>query len=229
MELSQVRSMIGQYIKDGESPGKVDKYEELELKDKLTSKGEALAPAVKEYLKDQIKTEKFEKGKALTELEGLVNEPDPPKPKTKIELIQDQINDIDKQIGEKRSWLNQDGIKNYYFCHAGDINQTKREIKDLQALRSDLSIQVTKSAKENMGGTLSETSFIQERVKKIDKQIGEKQSWLNQDEIKHYYFCHAGDINQTKKDIEILREEKKNLLEALAKKHVTDAKPVENE
>ena len=217
MDLGQVRNLVNSYLKEPNSPGKVDKYETLELKEKLTAKGEVLTPAVKEFIKDQIASGKFEKGSAVTSLEGLVNTPDAPKPKTKLDVVKDQLADIDKQITAKQNWLNNPSIKNYSIDHWSEIKEAKADIISLREQRSTLTTEIASLSTKEISGA-DQASFIQDRLKQIDHDINAKRGFLNSPSIKNYSIDHIGEIRQAKADIASLQEEKKSLLGQLGHK-----------
>lgn len=71
MDLNQVRSMISQALNDQYSPKKIDKYEALEIRQKLQDSGALNNEAVKAYLQDQIQAGHVEKGNAQAIFEGM--------------------------------------------------------------------------------------------------------------------------------------------------------------
>ena len=59
----------------------------------------------------------------------------PSTPKTKIEVIQDRLQEIDKQIGEKQNYLRSDIVKSNGLNHLTEIKQAKQEIASLKEER----------------------------------------------------------------------------------------------
>ncbi|PKL76055.1 MAG: hypothetical protein CVV27_12230 [Candidatus Melainabacteria bacterium HGW-Melainabacteria-1] len=64
MSLNTVRQMVSSALNDSFSPGKVDKYEVIDIQAKLTDKGAEPDQAVRAFLTDQIALGKFEQGAA---------------------------------------------------------------------------------------------------------------------------------------------------------------------
>ena len=74
MDFNAAKKMVNDSLHDKVSPGKIDKYEALEIKKKLTEEGNLLDQPVEMLLEDHIKSGKVEKGSALTTIQGLCDQ-----------------------------------------------------------------------------------------------------------------------------------------------------------
>ncbi len=73
--LNSARSMVGQALNDKFSPGKIDKYEALDIKEAATGNGTEPSTSAKAFLADQVQAGRVEAGEAIAVLDGIFTAP----------------------------------------------------------------------------------------------------------------------------------------------------------
>jgi len=73
--LNSARDMVGQALNDKFSPGKIDKYEAIDIKEAATGNGAEPSASAKAFLADQIQAGRVESGEARAVLDGIFTAP----------------------------------------------------------------------------------------------------------------------------------------------------------
>lgn len=73
--LNSARNMVSQALNDKFSPGKIDKYEAIDIKEAATGNGSEPTASAKAFIADQIQTGRVEAGEAIAVLDGVFSTP----------------------------------------------------------------------------------------------------------------------------------------------------------